>query len=83
MFTTYVLKSLMNGRLYVGSTCNLARRIYEHNSGNSRYTKSTRPFVLVYFENFDTRTEAVRRELFFKTGHGKALLKEIIGITVA
>jgi len=83
MYTTYVLRSLKNGRLYVGSTNNLDRRLYEHNSGQSAYTRSTRPFVLVYFEEFETRIEAVRRELELKTGQGRQWLKEKIGSVVA
>ncbi|HOX96694.1 MAG TPA: GIY-YIG nuclease family protein [Candidatus Woesebacteria bacterium] len=83
MYTTYVLQSLKNGRLYIGSTNNLSRRLSEHNSGQSTYTKSTRPYVLVYSEEFLTRTEAVRRELALKTGQGRLWLKNNISITVA
>lgn len=76
MFYAYVLKSLKNGRNYVGSTDNLNRRICEHNSGQSKYTSSTRPFRLVYFERFKTRIEAVQREMFLKSGKGREFLKK-------
>lgn len=33
MYFVYVLKSLVNNRLYTGSANNLDRRIQEHNSG--------------------------------------------------
>ncbi|MBI2096105.1 MAG: GIY-YIG nuclease family protein, partial [Candidatus Taylorbacteria bacterium] len=32
MFYVYVLRSLKNGRFYIGCTNNLERRIFEHNS---------------------------------------------------
>lgn len=78
MWHVYVLKSLVNGRLYTGSTNNLERRIKEHNSGHSKYTKSTRPFRLIYKETFATAIESRRRELFLKTGKGRGLLKKLI-----
>ena len=71
MFYVYIIKSLKNGRFYVGSTGNLERRLDEHNSGQSRYTKLTSPFVLVHSETYATKQEAVRRELFLKSGRGR------------
>ena len=78
MWTVYVLRSLVNGRLYTGSTNNYLRRISEHNSGQSKYTSLTRPFKLVYKEIYKTRIEARRRELFLKSGKGRELLKSLI-----
>ncbi len=78
MYFVYVLKSLVNGRLYNGSTKDLKRRLFEHNAGKSRYTSLTRPFKLVYKEAYNTRSEAVKRELFFKTGKGRELLRDLI-----
>jgi len=75
MFHVYILKSLKNGRYYTGSTNNLERRLVEHNSGGSKYTKLTRPFVLVHKEEFSMRREAVARELFLKTGAGRDWIK--------
>jgi len=68
MYYTYILKSLKNNRFYTGSTNNLKRRLAEHNSGSSKYTRLTRPFVLIYQESYNTRKEAVQRELFLKSG---------------
>jgi len=78
MWHVYVLRSLVNGRLYTGSTNNLERRLKEHNSGHSKYTSLTRPFTLIYKEDFETRLEARRRELFLKTGKGRDFLKSVI-----
>ncbi|MDY6918113.1 MAG: GIY-YIG nuclease family protein [Chloroflexota bacterium] len=75
MWHVYVLRSLKNGRLYIGSTNDLERRTREHNSGKSRYTRSTRPFELVYQEDFGERIEARRRELFLKSGKGREFLR--------
>lgn len=78
MWQVYVLKSLINGRFYTGSTNNLERRLKEHNSGYSKYTRSTSPYELIYKEVYSTRLEARRRELFLKTGKGRRLLKDLV-----
>ena len=78
MWYAYVLKSRINLRLYTGSTNDLSRRLSEHNSGKSKYTRSTRPFDLIYSEEFTSRLEARRRERFLKTGKGREFLKEKI-----
>ena len=78
MFYVYVLKSLKNGRLYTGSTNDLERRLYEHNNGQTRYTRKTGPFELIYKEPYNTSLEAKRREKFLKTGKGRKLLKSIL-----
>jgi len=78
MFYVYVLKSLKNNRLYTGSTSNLNKRIKQHSLGLSKYTKLTRPFRLIYKEEYKSRTEAYRRELFLKSGKGREFLKKIL-----
>ncbi|HLB66659.1 MAG TPA: GIY-YIG nuclease family protein [Candidatus Saccharimonadales bacterium] len=78
MFYIYVLRSKKNNRFYTGSTDNLDRRLIEHNSGKSRYTRLTRPFELVYYEAFNSRAEARRKEKYFKTGRARDELKRII-----
>jgi putative endonuclease len=76
MWHVYVLRSQKNGRLYTGSTDDLERRLREHAVGKSPYTRQAGPFELIYSENYATRLEARRRELFLKTGRGRAVLKE-------
>ena len=78
MYYVYILESLKNGRLYTGSTNNLERRLFEHNSGQSKYSRLTKPFKLLYCEEFPTRTEAVHREKYLKTGRGREELSKII-----
>ena len=75
MYYTYVLQSTINGFLYKGSTENLENRILQHNSGLVAYTSKFRPWKLVYFEIFQTRSEAMAREKFFKTGKGREFIK--------
>jgi len=78
MYYIYVLISLKTGKPYVGFTDNIQRRLQEHNSGNSRYTKTRGPWKLIYSEERKTLSEAERREKFFKTGDGRRVLKDIL-----
>lgn len=59
---TYILKC-SDKSLYTGWTNNLYKRVEDHNSGKgAKYTRSRRPVVLAYYEQFDTKEEAMRRE---------------------
>jgi len=48
----------------------------EHNSGKNKATKGKGPWRLVYQEEFETRSGAAQREMFFKTVEGRIELKE-------
>lgn len=75
MFYTYILKSEKDCTYYYGHTTNLKSRLKAHNSGKSKYTKSKRPWSIHYYEIFDSKSEAYRRELFFKSIDGYNWLK--------
>ncbi len=78
MFTVYVLKSEKNGKRYVGySGKDAAVRLREHNTGSNTYTKQNKPFVLLYTEQYEEKTEAMKRERFLKSGQGRKLLDTI------
>ena len=74
-YFVYVLKSKKDNKRYIGFTDSLERRISEHNSGLVKSTKNRRPLELIYFEKFETKSEAMNREKYFKTGFGRAFLK--------
>lgn len=78
MGTVYILKSLRNGRYYIGSTVNIDRRLHEHNSGKSTYTKLSRPFELVFRQNFDSLVEAKRIEYKIKRLKSRAIIERIV-----
>ena len=70
MFFAYILRSQKDSRDYYGSCKDVESRLEYHNSGKVRSTKGRRPFVLHYYESFATQSEAVKRELFFKSIEG-------------
>ena len=75
MYYVYVLRSEKDGDFYVGFTCDLDRRLKEHNDGENLSTSYRRPFILVYFEVcFDGR-DAIHREKYLKSSWGKRYIK--------
>ena len=63
---TYILKCA-DGSLYCGWTNNLEKRLSAHNAGTaSKYTRTRRPVEIAYFEQFETKQEAMSREYHIK-----------------
>jgi putative endonuclease len=63
----YIMASKPYGTLYVGSTGDIARRVWEHRSGEgSIFCRKYKVFTLVYFEQFDTTQEAIGCERRWK-----------------
>ena len=66
MFFVYLLRCSDNS-LYCGWTTDLEKRIEAHNSGRgAKYTKSRRPVELVYYEECENKSAAMKREWFIK-----------------
>jgi putative endonuclease len=75
MFYSYVIKSKEFDFYYKGHCEILEKRLKEHNAGMTSSIKKYIPFELVYFEEFNTREEAVAREKYFKSAAGRRYLK--------
>ena len=78
MWYVYVLKSVQQQFLYIGSTNDLKRRLQEHNDGTSKSTAPYRPFTIATFIAFPTAGQARVLEKYFKTGSGRTVLKKRI-----
>jgi putative endonuclease len=62
MHYTYILQC-SDGTLYTGYTLDLKRRVAAHNSGKgSKYTRGRLPVTLLYYEELETKKEALLRE---------------------
>ncbi|HRJ29894.1 MAG TPA: GIY-YIG nuclease family protein [Cyclobacteriaceae bacterium] len=72
MFFAYVIKSLNYQLLYKGHCEDLDKRLIQHNSGITPSIRKYIPFEVVYFETFDTREEAIKREKYFKSAAGRS-----------
>ena len=77
MFYVYILRSLTDNSLYKGFTANLSNRVMEHNEGKSTFTSTKKPWVLVYFEIFNLKEEAIKREKYLKSAAGRRFIKTL------
>ena len=75
MHYTYVLQSKMDEKFYVGFTEDLKLRFEQHNKGYVESTKNRRPLELIYYEACSNREDAIRREKYLKSYHGKMFIK--------
>lgn len=63
----YILECI-DKTYYTGWTNNLENRILNHNSKKgAKYTKNRIPCFLIYFETFDNKIDAMKREYEIKT----------------
>jgi len=83
MFCTYVIQSLKTGKIYIGQTRDINKRIKRHNQElkvkTTAYTKKNQgPWRLVYKKSFKTREEAIKREKELKSFQGRKFIKNKI-----
>jgi putative endonuclease len=80
-YFVYVLYSDSHQVKYTGFTEDIERRLYEHNNGLlGKFTKGKGPWRIIYLEEFGSKTQALVREKYFKTGVGRAFIKMKTGI---
>ena len=80
MFYAYVLKSQIKNYFYKGHCENIEKRLQQHNAGKTKSIRHAIPFKLVYFEEFETRQEAIKREKYFKSAAGRRFSKNKLEI---
>ncbi len=78
VFYAYVLKSKHHDYFYKGHCKDLKKRLLQHNSGMTASIKPFIPFEIVYFEEFETLQEPIKREKYFKSSRGREFLKKIL-----
>ncbi len=77
MAFVYILKG-NNSRFYIGSTNNIERRITEHESGKSKYTKEVLPVTLIFTQEFETLQKARKVEYWLKKQKDANFIRRII-----
>jgi len=67
MYFVYILLCSKGGSFYTGSTNDVEKRFNDHVNGRgAKYTKSHKPVKIIYTEEFETKSEALKREAEIK-----------------
>lgn len=82
-YYVYTILSLRDFDIYTGLTTDLKTRIDEHFRGLVSSTKIRVPFKLVHYEYFVNLEDTKRREMYLKSAHGKAQLKDSLKKTLS
>ena len=73
-FFVYILRN-PRGKIYIGQTDNLTKRLGQHNDPENTLSKHTKrhpgPWQLIHAESFENRTGAMQREKELKSGKGR------------
>ena len=77
-YFVYILYSYTINRYYTGSTADPEERLLRHNAGATPSTKPGRPWKIVYTECLESKTEAIKRELYFKKMKSRIFLENLI-----
>lgn len=76
MFFVYLLVNKTSGQHYIASTNSLSKRLKQHRSGQFQPTNDSWPMDLVYYEAYDDKRTAIKREDYMNTKEGIEELKE-------
>jgi putative endonuclease len=76
-YFVYMLESLSK-RHYIGITTDPQRRLVEHNAGSTTSTRGFCPWKMIYTEEFNSRSEACKREWHLKHAKGREEKLDII-----
>ena len=75
----YILFSEEHGKTYVGCTGDLINRMRSHNALSKKgYTVRFRPWKVVHVEFFDSKTQAMQREAYLKSGVGRDMILKLL-----
>ena len=77
-YVVYILESQLDGTFYIGYTFDLEIRLSQHNSGKTKYTSRKIPWKVVYTEEFNIKSEALKRERFLKNQRNRDFYFKLI-----
>jgi putative endonuclease len=77
-YSVYILYSQSKDRYYTGYTANPDERLMEHNNGATPSTRPGIPWKLVYKEECEDKTAAIRRENTIKKMKSRKYIQNLI-----
>ena len=77
-YFTYILFSGKTDKYYIGSSQDIWKRLERHNAGATPSTKTGRPWELVHVEEFNSKTDALKREKHLKQMKSRVYIETLI-----
>ncbi len=77
-YFVYIIYSSSKDRYYVGQTQDLENRLLDHQTSRSNYTKQAKDWVLLYSEEFKSRSDALKRESEIKSKNSRRYIEFLI-----
>jgi putative endonuclease len=81
-YCVYILQSISDtDKIYIGYTSHLILRMREHNYSDfdrKAYTRKFRPWFVIYVEYYETKSDAMNREKWLKSGVGREWISKNI-----
>ena len=78
MYYIYILYSEIYDRFYVGSAEDISSRFERHNKGMVKATKPYIPWLMLYFEEYSSRSEAMKREKEIKNKKSRKYIEWLV-----
>lgn len=78
MWVVYIIQSKKDKSYYIGCSDNVYERLFEHNSGLSKYTSRKIPWTLKYIEHVKDMKAARKREAFLKRQRNRKFYEKLI-----
>ena len=75
MYFVYALWSESHDKIYVGMSDSPEKRLKQHNTGKSKYTKKFKPWIQFFLEEAEISMIARKKEKYYKSGWGRKILK--------
>lgn len=76
-FIVYILYSKKFNKHYTGYTSDLEQRLISHNQMGKDWTARYRPWELIFTKVFNEKSEALKYELWLKSGVGREFIKTL------
>ena len=78
MFYCYILYSEKLDKYYIGSTNDVHGRLQRHNTSNKGFSSTGKPWLIKYTEAYETKSEALQRELQLKKWKNRTTIEQLI-----
>ncbi|MEZ5104631.1 MAG: GIY-YIG nuclease family protein [Draconibacterium sp.] len=79
MHYVYALYSKDFDKIYIGYSSDINKRLAAHNhKNNTHWTAKFQPWIIVYSEEYDSKTLALKREKQLKSYRGRQFIRELI-----